>query len=105
MTKHHILIVEDEDDVRFMLRHNLEDHGYTCHLASEGIGAIQRLVEHPQITAILSDLRMPLFGGEYWLKFLSRFCVGRYKIILQTAYLTSNIPDGMTLIMKPYGLD
>jgi len=101
-TPKHILIVEDDEDTRIDLSDHLQTAGYQVFLASEGTGAIQRLLENPQIDTIVTDVRMPVFGGDYWLAFLQKFCVGRYGIVLATARHLDQAPPGMHLVKKPY---
>jgi two-component system nitrogen regulation response regulator NtrX len=51
--KPEILIVDDEDDIRTMISHVLEDEGYLCRLAANAKEARQNLQEHPPALVIL----------------------------------------------------
>jgi two-component system nitrogen regulation response regulator NtrX len=56
--KHSILIVDDEENIRFSLRGGLEDEGYTVLLADSGEEALQ-LMEKQDVDLILLDIWMP----------------------------------------------
>jgi len=59
-----ILIVDDEPAVREMSRCVLESGGYQVLVAADGLAAIQQVIEHPEIRAVLMDLAMPGMGGD-----------------------------------------
>lgn len=57
-----IMIVEDYDDTRLLLRHSLEDLGYSVLEASNGQQAVDIASrEHPDL--ILMDLDLPILDG------------------------------------------
>ena len=68
-----ILIVEDEDAIRLTLRDYLQKKGFRVVVASDGVGAIKQLLDN-NIDIIVSDYRMDIFGGDYWIKFLKIYC-------------------------------
>src|SRR5688500_4567141 len=57
-----VLVVEDEDSVRLMLRLLLEDEGYRVVEASNGRQAVER-VRSEAVDLVLLDLRLPEMGG------------------------------------------
>ncbi|HZC78051.1 MAG TPA: response regulator, partial [Ktedonobacterales bacterium] len=59
----HILVVDDEFDIRAMLRALLEEEGYTVGEAVDGADglAVIRASEHPLI--VLLDYKMPRMNG------------------------------------------
>ena len=62
MSQQTILVVEDSDDIRLLLKMALEMKGYRVVEAADGRQAIERAVkEGPQL--ILMDLSMPLMDG------------------------------------------
>jgi CheY-like chemotaxis protein len=95
-----ILVVEDEDAIRLGLRDYLEKAGYTAHVASDGAGAIEQLLDY-EIDFIVSDYRMNPLGGRYWVRFLERYCSDK-KIIFTSAYLDSEVEHPFTVITKPF---
>jgi len=95
-----ILIVEDEDGIRLSLRDYLKKKGYEVVVASEGVGAIKQLLDH-SVDVIITDYRMELLGGDYWLRFLKRFCESK-EVILTSGFLKSDRPLPYPVIFKPY---
>ena len=62
MTRHTILLVEDSEDIRLLMKMILEMKGYRVVEAADGCEAIKRsLEERPQL--ILMDLSMPVMDG------------------------------------------
>jgi two-component system, cell cycle response regulator DivK len=62
MTKHTIMVVEDYDDTRMLLKHSLERLGYSVLEASNGQEAVDIAGrEHPDL--ILMDLDLPILDG------------------------------------------
>lgn len=59
-----VLIVDDERDVRSMLKKTLESHGYQTLTASDGIEGIAQFAENrTRVRAIIMDLMMPNMDG------------------------------------------
>ncbi len=58
-----ILIVEDKDSLRAMLRQTLEAAGYAVEEAADGREAIERLGAKRYL-AVLSDLKLPRADGH-----------------------------------------
>ena len=57
-----VLVVDDEDDSRMMLKHYLEKEGCTVIEATDGYEAVEKAVkEHPDL--IIMDMAMPLVDG------------------------------------------
>jgi DNA-binding response OmpR family regulator len=100
MATANILIVEDEDAIRLSLRDYLKRKGYDVFVASEGVGAIKQLLDNP-IDLIITDYRMDLLGGDYWIRFLERFC-GAQEVILTSGFLKSDRPLPYQIVYKPY---
>ena len=57
-----ILVVEDEPDVRFLLRMLLEEEGYHVSEADDGLLAVVAALESPH-DLVLLDLRLPKMNG------------------------------------------
>lgn len=58
----HVLIVDDEEDMRDMVQMYLENAGFTCSQASNA-GQTYRIIEDHQIDLILLDIMMPEEDG------------------------------------------
>lgn len=95
-----ILIVEDEDTIRLTLRDYLTKVGFLVLVASDGVGAIKQILDY-NVKMIISDYRMEVLGGDYWVRFLQRFCSDK-KILLTSGFLKPEFPVNFEVIMKPY---
>lgn len=101
--KNYILLVEDEDSVRLTLRDFLQKKGYCILVASDGVSAIKQLLDH-EISMIITDYRMQILGGDYWIKFLDRYCNDK-KIIITSGFLRPEFSIPFDVIYKPYDYD
>ena len=57
-----ILIVDDEDAIRTLVRQELENNGFEAHDVSSGAEALSYLAAHETDVVIL-DIKMPEMGG------------------------------------------
>ena len=96
-----VLIVEDEDSIRLTLRDYLKKMGYTAIVASDGVGAIKQLLDNDDVAVIVSDYRMDILGGDYWVRFLNRYCADK-KIIITSGFLKPEFPITFPVLYKPY---
>ncbi len=97
---HVILIVEDEDAIRLTLRDYLLKKGYTVLVASDGVGAIKQLIDH-QVDLIVTDYRMDILGGDYWIKFLDKYCTDQ-KVLITSGFLRPEFPIPFDVLYKPF---
>jgi CheY-like chemotaxis protein len=97
---HHRLLVEDEDAIRLTLRDYLDRKGFSVLVASDGVGAIKHLLDHT-VDVIITDYRMDVLGGEYWIRFLDRFCTGT-RIIVTSGFLRPEFPIPFDVVYKPF---
>ena len=58
----HILIVDDEPDIRFMMRLILELAGHQVTEAANGTAALDRILEQPP-DLVVTDVMMPVMDG------------------------------------------
>ncbi|MDY6851314.1 MAG: response regulator [Thermodesulfobacteriota bacterium] len=58
----HILIVDDEEPIRSMLKQGLEYAGYECSIAGDGQEALEILAER-DVTVVITDILMPRLDG------------------------------------------
>lgn len=63
MSRGYVLILEDDQGIREMLRLTLELEGFKAHLAADGRQGLQLLSEIPRPDVILLDLMMPVMNG------------------------------------------
>lgn len=95
-----VLVVEDEDAIRLSLRDFLRGRGYEVLVASDGVGAIKQLLDN-DVGVIISDYRMDILGGDYWVKFLARYCRDK-KIILTSGFLRPDFKVPFEVVYKPF---
>ncbi|HZQ49924.1 MAG TPA: response regulator [Candidatus Dormibacteraeota bacterium] len=99
-----VLVVDDDPDMRFMLKLLLERGGYQVNEASDGLAALHAIrAQMPDL--VLTDLRMPMMdGAELILRLRSEPPTAEMPIILITAYAV--LPDTAKLadetIPKPF---
>lgn len=95
-----VLIVEDEDSIRLTLRDYLKNKGYPVVVASDGVGAIKQLLDHA-VEVIVSDYRMDILGGDYWIRFLKEYCMDK-KVIITSGFLKPEFPIPFPVLYKPF---
>jgi DNA-binding NtrC family response regulator len=95
-----ILIVEDEDSIRLTIRDFLKKKGYHIIVASDGVGALKQLLDN-DIDLIVTDYRMDILGGDYWLRFLQKYCADK-KVIITSGFLQPNFPIPYKVLYKPF---
>ena len=95
-----VLVVEDEDSVRLSLKRFLERRGHRVLLASDGLGAIKLLLDD-DADVVVSDYRMEVLGGDYWVRFLKRFCADK-KVIIATGFLNPDMAVDFPVLYKPF---
>lgn len=107
MDAKHILVIEDDPDVRDSLREGLELAGVRVLLARDGAEGLSHLQEGPRPAAILLDLRMPRLGGEGFLRALradARF--DHVPVVTMTAGREEPRGRGVAAhLRKPFDLD
>ncbi len=103
----HILVIEDDADVRAALAEALGGAGLRVHLAADGAGGLDVLRRGPTPFVIVLDLRMPRLGGPEFLRQMRGDA--RYEqipVITMTADVAP--PDGHDIVApleKPFDLD
>jgi CheY-like chemotaxis protein len=87
----HILIVDDEDTLRYFLKRTLQDEGYQVSEAADGQTALD-LLEHETFDLALVDLRM---AGVDGLEVMRQFRLRspETQIIIVTAY--ASVPSAV----------
>jgi CheY-like chemotaxis protein len=112
----HVLIVDDDTDIRGTLRVALEDAGYTVHEASDGLSAMDLLLTSPAPLVVLLDLMMPRMTGSEILELFANDVVWARRhafIVLTAAAGRSGMVQlqpllqhlASPLLPKPYDLD
>jgi CheY-like chemotaxis protein len=73
-----VLIVDDDADIREVMKIFLEANGYHVNVAADGLDALEQLRAGPRPELILLDLMMPRLDGE---QFLKQFRASRFADI------------------------
>ena len=87
-TSGRILIIEDEDEVREVVKMFLESAGYTVVEAQDGEDGISRMKEGSnllQVGLIITDIRMPKVNGVEAIKYIQENAPSK-PIIVLTGY-------------------
>jgi len=83
-----VLVVDDEEGLRHLLRLILERGGFAVTEARDGAEALDLLVAHPAIGVVLCDIRMPRMDGHAFLSALpARLAPQRtVRVVMMSAY-------------------
>lgn len=81
-----ILVVDDEENLRYMLRVMLQKLGYVVELVSDGEEALHRVIKDPY-DFILCDIKMPVVDGVEFLQLATQSGINS-TIIMMSAYGT-----------------
>lgn len=71
MNKQHLLVVDDDKNIRTLISHTLESEGYQVTEAQDGMEAVE-LASKMSFDAVLLDLQMPRMNGREALKELKK---------------------------------
>jgi len=104
-----IMIVDDEESIRLMLRRVLSSSQYEVHEAANGIEALNS-IKKEEYSAILLDLRMPHMNGLQVIEKMKEMDI-KTPIIMMSAYGT--VPEAveamklgaMDYLVKPFDID
>lgn len=66
-----ILVVDDEQAIRFTLRYFLQESGHTVEVAEDAEGALRLLLQH-KVDLVISDVVLPGLTGLEFVKLLGR---------------------------------
>jgi CheY-like chemotaxis protein len=95
-----VLVVEDEDGIRLTLRDYLKARGYDVLVASDGVGALKQLLDH-EVDVILSDYRMAVLGGDYWIRFLEKYCSDK-RVFITSGFIKPGFSIPFPVLLKPF---
>ncbi|MFW5784170.1 MAG: response regulator, partial [Spirochaetota bacterium] len=69
-------------------------------VTSDGVGAIKALIDH-DVATIVTDFRMDNLGGDYWLRFLQKFCPN-VPVFVVSGFLEPDIDVPYPSYSKPF---
>ncbi len=108
-SKKHLLVIDDEENMRHMLTTLLKKNGYHVDTASDGRAALE-ILNRNQYDVILCDIKMPNCDGMDFLK-TARDRIGETTVVMMSAYGTIDVAvEAMKLgaydfISKPFKSD
>lgn len=94
-----MLVVDDEEPVRIMLKRMLSSLGYDVLCAEDGLKGIDLFKEHPEIGIVLLDSSMPKLNGEETFHRLR--AIRKCKIVISSG----NLDPGTRTQLMSLGLD
>ncbi len=109
-----ILVVDDEENLRLLLRLILERAGHRVIEAGNGEEALAQLAAHPRAATVLCDIRMPRMDG---MAFLAALAAGppalreRLDVVMMSAYGSADTAvaalgqGAVDFISKPFKAD
>ena len=95
-----ILVVDDEDNIRTLMRALLERHGYRVLLAASGREALAIWPHHPEIRLVIMDLMMTGMSGFQLIQALREISPG-VKVVVNTGITD----ESMLVELLPYQVD
>jgi CheY-like chemotaxis protein len=96
-----VLIVEDEEDTRELLRQLLEERGYAVATARDGREAIALLSCTPSVCFVILDLAMPRMDGLAVLVAMANDPkLSAFPVCISTSN-TDQAPPGLPCLSKP----
>jgi CheY-like chemotaxis protein len=98
--RHTVLLVEDEDDLREMMRDALEMNGYCVVAAEEGQAALDAFDRVEHVCLVLLDLLMPgMNGWDFLAKMRARPDLARVPVVVHTS-APDQAPEGVTSVLR-----
>jgi CheY-like chemotaxis protein len=103
---HTVLLVEDEEDLREMMRDALELNGYSVVAVEGGRAALDAFDRIDEVCLVVLDLIMPeMDGWEFFTRMRARPDLNEIPVIVHSS-ATNHAPAGATRVLrKPLQLE
>lgn len=100
-----VVIVEDDEDTRELLREILEEAGHTVATAADGVQGLEVLRSTPCVCLVLLDLVMPRLGGLGVLAAIAEDpSLSSLPVCISTS-AAEQAPPGLPCLPKPVDID
>lgn len=103
---HTVLVVEDEEDLREMMRDALEMNGYAVVTASDGEDALAKIGGIEHVCLVILDLLMPVMNGwDFFERMRQRSELASVPVVVHSS-APGRAPSGVARVLqKPLMLD
>jgi CheY-like chemotaxis protein len=85
-TKATIMVIDDDADIRELIKILLESDGYIVNVAADGVEALEQLRAGPIPGLIILDLMMPRIDGEQFMKEIRQAQYGHIPVVVMSGY-------------------
>jgi len=85
-----VMVVDDDEDIREIVKLSLEASGYRVTTAVDGLEAWQHLNDSAPPSLILLDLMMPRMDGEEFMKTLRSSPQANIPVVIMSGHNASN---------------
>jgi CheY-like chemotaxis protein len=97
---HTVLVVEDEEELREMMRDALEFNGYTVVTAGDGVDALAKLSAIESLCLVILDLLMPQMNGwDFFEKMRTQAAFASVPVVVHTS-APSRAPAGVARVLQ-----
>jgi CheY-like chemotaxis protein len=104
-----LMLIDDDQDIREVVRLFLEIDGYRVTTATDGVDALEQLKTCERPSLILLDLMMPRMDGEQFMKTLRSSPFADIPVIIMSGYREAADKarqlNGNCCLMKPVEFD
>jgi len=104
-----VLIIDDDSDIREVIKTFLEADGYSVNVANDGSDAFKQLRDGRRPALIFLDLMMPRMDGEQFLKELRKSEFAKTPVVILSGYgVAKEKADqlgAVSCLMKPVEID
>ena len=105
MSASRVLVVEDDDDTRLLLRTILEEEGFRVQTAEDGVRALEILKLQPCPALLLLDLMLPRMDGWALVERVRGIpLLAGMPIVAMSALRGRAIPRTEGFLKKPFSL-
>jgi CheY-like chemotaxis protein len=104
-----VLIIDDDSDIREVIKTFLEADGYCVNVANDGSEALRQLQNGGKPALIFLDLMMPRMDGEQFVKKLRRSKFAKTPVVILSGYSVAKEKadelGAVCCLMKPVEID